>query len=283
MFNVLQKWFYIGKKKCEFIIENYNGYLQALAIIAILYVSYFGAYLQKTDREQLIVEILSIMLYEILILSIKDSITQNKLNKLLVITNSINQLVPTSAKAGQNFEELIMSTTHDLYISGIACNNVWLYMSRIIELLDRGCHIKLLISNEEMISQNAKFYFGLEDDKDNTFEIAVSDVKNKIDVTLNYFKLNEKIKHYYCLNKFEIRRSSQPFTLAFIGIDLETNRTDKVLKITHYTYGCKDTLGCPSYILTLPEHEHWFNYYLELIKGQWEKAELYKLTECKIK
>ena len=132
-------------------------------------------------------------------------------------------------------------------------------MNRVIELLDRGCHIKLLISDEKSIEQNAKFYFGLNgQDQSEKLTIAVSDVKNKVDVTLNNFRLNTTIGQYYCNKKFEIRRSNQLFTMAFVGIDKDSHRSDKVIKVTHYTYGCKNTQVCPRFLLTLPEYEHWF-------------------------
>lgn len=268
------------KRKCEFIIENYNALLQAIIIISLLYIGYFQMYMEKAVREVLIIELLSIMMLEILVIAAKDSITQNKLNKLLVITNSINQLVPVSPERLDDFEQLISSTSNDLYISGIACNNVWIHMNRIIELLDKGCHIKLLISDENRIDDNAKFFFGLDEHSDeDTIKTAIEDVTTKIAVTLNNFKLNDTIKRYYCKNMFEIRRSSQPFTVAFVGVDLETNRTDKLLKITQYTYGCKNTQDCPRFLITLPEHEHWFKYYEKIILEQWNNAEKYILTD----
>lgn len=266
------------KRKCEYVIENYNAFLQALVLMMFLYVGYFRMYLGKAEREEIIIELLSVMMIEILILTVKDSITQGKLNKLLFITNSINQLMPVSPEIVDNFENLILTAESDIYISGIACNNVWMHMNRIIELLHRGCRIKLLIANEDAIAENAEFYFGLEND-DDKLKTAIEDVENKVTVTLNNFKLNDVIKEYYCQGMFEIRRSSQLFTLAFVGIDLETSRDNKTLKVTQYTYGCKNTQDCPRFLITLPEHEHWFKYYKAIIDKQWNSAEKYILTE----
>lgn len=270
----------LSKQFCEHFIENYNTQLQALIILTLICVGYWGAYLKRAEREELIILLLSIMLAEILVLTVKDSISQNKLNKLLVITNSLNQLVPVSPERLDNFDKLISHAEHDLFISGIACNNVWLYMNRIIELLNQGCHIKLLISGEEAISANAKLFFGLDGDaKSELLKTAIGDVATKIDVTLNYLKLNSNLQRYFCQNMFEIRRSSQLFTEAYVGVDLESERPDKILKVTHYTYGCENTQSCPHFIITLPENEHWYNHYTQIIKEQWKNAEEYVLTE----
>ena len=274
-----------GKKILETIIESYNGYLQAIAILYILYVTYYGAYLGKSDTLELIIQLLTIIVYEIMILSIKDSIAQSKLNDLLVISNSINQLVPSCPQPGEAFDDFIRATREELFISGISCNNIWFYMNRIVELLDRGCTIRLLISDEDTIDENARFYFGCkneEKDSENA-AVAVRDVKSKIDITLNYLKLNDAIHKYYCNKQFEIRRTNQPFTMSFIGIDLNSMTSNRKLKVTQYTYGCGNTFACPSFLLVLPEHRHWFNYYHDIIKEQWRKSIPYELTDCKVK
>lgn len=276
----LKKLIKESKQFCEGFIENYNTHLQAIILLALICIGYWGAYLKKAEREELIISLLSIMLAEVLVLTVKDSISQNKLNKLLVITNSLDQLVPVSPEKVEDFDKLISRAKHDLFISGIACNNVWLYMNRIIELLDQGCHIKLLISGDEAISSNAGFYFGLNSaNEKKLIDTAIEDVKTKISVTLNYLKLNSDLQKYYCQKMFEIRRSSRFFTESFVGVDLESERSNKTLKVTHYTYGCKSTQNCPHFIITLPEHEHWFKYYLATIKEQWRNAKEYVLTE----
>ena len=71
--------------------------------------------------------------------------------------------------------------------------------------------------------------------------------------------------------------------MAFVGIDKDSHRSDKVIKVTHYTYGCKNTQVCPRFLLTLPEYEHWFNYYSDIIDRQWKDATPVVLTEsCNI-
>lgn len=275
------------KRAIENMIEKYNAYMQGFLLLLALYTGIYKGIFHKNEQLDILIDIISILLTEIFILNIKDSIENRKLNEMKFSINTLTQLVPFDPNLLENFRRLINNSTTDLLISGVTCTNVLEnYYSDLKSLLDKGVHIRLLISSDEAITDNAKLYFGLYGINNvSTIDRFTEEVKNKIETTLRVFEKYPELTNYYCEGKLEIKRTSCPFFVGFIGVDIYNSDegTMKIIKVTHYMHGCKNTPECPREIFSSFNNDHWYKFYITYIKTQWQQATPFTLTDCSIR
>lgn len=264
------------KRHCEDFIEKYNGYIQLLFLFTTFILGVILQKLNFQDEIVIAIEMLLIISGENIVINIKDSISQDKLNRLLLKIDKANGMLLTKEDRGYtDFPHIIGRATGDIYISGIASNGIWsAYIKEIEDALKRGCKMRLLISSEDCIENNARMYYGLNKGcSQRALNNYVTDVKTKINLTINTVKTNDILKHYLCNNKLEIRTLSVPFTTAFVGGNIfMENMEDREVKVTFYQYGCKDTKECPGFLLNNHEDRYWFPYFANQIKAQWKDA-----------
>ena len=262
------------------ILERYNGFIQAfLFLFVLLYDGIYKGVLNNAEETSLLIDIVGVLLIEVFILNIKDSIAQRKLNELKVSTSTLTQLVPFDPHLMDDFPALVKMATQNVFISGIICTNVLeFYESIIEELLDQGLNVRLLISSEKCIDYNAKQYFGFYESNRNSDE-QIKEAKSKLNTTLRSLQKYDKLKYYYSQKRFEIRCSDSLISVGFVGIDNFSKRAElnRAIKVTHYIFGCTNTPNCPRELISSLSNKHWFDYYNDFIKEQWRNATPYLL------
>lgn len=223
----------------ESFIEKHNGTIQIVFFILVCFVGgvllFFGAPWGDEDSAKntsilfsIILTLLLAITVEIILLQIKDSSMQRKINSIgevvrqqaefTHIWNKENDLLPFFEKA-----------KNELFISGIVIDKfIEKYSSEIDKLLERNVKINILLESSDEITQAAKFLNG--SDYDDNSEVLLD---GRIKKTLKY--LNEKMKRYSkngSCNLIEIRSAKAPIINPSIiaydysdKYDLATRRT----------------------------------------------------------
>lgn len=268
------------KKSIESFIERNNGYIQIVFLVMTLLAGIVSNQLNWQNEQTIIIEIAILLSFEIIVLNIKDSISQDKLNRLIYNNDKVHGVVMAETEEGYNkFPTMLSIATKDFFVSGIACNGVWSHTSKIERLLENGSHVRVLITTESALENNLRLYYGIKNQEDD-ISAYIEDARKKIGITLNTLKTNEIIKKYYCEGKFELRRTNIPFATAYVGINiLSGNSINKELKVTHYVAG-KSTAQCPNMIFNPLDNSYWYGYYIESLSKIWEEAESVRITEC---
>lgn len=267
-----------NKKKRRIIgnfIRKYNGYLQIFLLIIILTIGIIFSKLNIQDRETIIIEILLLLSLEILIYIISNDTFQDNLFDLFNMRFDRGNIVHIEQEEGYDrFTSLLSQAQDDLFISGITCSGIWIYNNRLVELLNQGCHIRLLVSDEGAIESNIFICSGNEIDRVGK-DVAIKEVTNKMKISLNSLKTNVTIKEACNKDIFEIRRTKVPFTMSCVGINLSSKENNKKqLKITHnVTY--HEMRQCPSMLLNPIDNDDLYRFYLETLEKLWEEATPY--------
>lgn len=269
--NMIQNKWEENKKNIENIIENYNGYIQIVFLILTLFLGIIINKLDIQDEQIIILELTVLLSIEIIILNIKDSISQDKLNRILSHNDKSHNMVLIDIDEGYTqFPFLLQQANSDLFISGMTCNGIWNYTSTIEELLRSGSHIRILISSEKAIEDNVRIYYQL--DSEPEISDYIDDAHSKINITLKALRNNKLIKNSYD-KTFEVRRTNIPFTTAYVGINIYgSNGINKQLKVTQYVSG-NETEKCPNMLLDSNENNFLYEYYIKTLKKIWDTAE----------
>lgn len=277
---MINKW----EKIVEKIVEKYNGYIQAVFLILTLILGIVINKLEYCEVQLIIIDLTVLISLDMIVLNIKNSILQNKLESLVNYNKKQNKNLKCLLKynkqmcntvlinIGEGYNEfplLLQSVNNDLFISGMACNGVWNHTSKIEELLKNGYYIRILISSEKAIENNVRIYYGLSSDKE--MKDYFDDLHAKICITLNALKTNQIIKSNYNKN-FEVRRTDIPFTTAYVGINIYGNSdSKKQLKITQYVPGHEKDCQ-PNIILDSNNNNDLYEYHVETLKKIWDNA-----------
>lgn len=273
------------KSVMEDIIEKWNGYIQGIILLIALYVGLYKGAFKSNEPITILLQIVTLLFIELFLLGVKDSIGQRKLNEMNFNMTTLTQFAPFDPRLLEDFQGLLQEAHEDLFISGITCTNVLeIYESDIENLLGRGIKVRLLISTEEALEYNAGLYFGLYgEDKEKTAEF-ISEAQGKMATTLRNLAKYENLNRYFCEGKLEIRRSDSPFSIGLVGVNCFSSKSkiNKIIKITHYIYGCNNTPSCPRTLVSSFSNDHWYKYYNDFIKKQWDTAKPYAISDCKI-
>lgn len=127
--------------------------------------------------------------------------------------------------------------------------------------------IKILISSEDSFQSNTFIYKG------NILDKSIENTKNKIALLRNTIETDDELKKYYKGNsrKLKIQTTDIPFTVVYVGIDIDSNNKKKILKVTQYIPKY-ETADCPSIIIDSINNSSLFAYYNNAIKDLWETS-----------
>jgi len=199
----------------ESLVEKYNGIIQillmALVISANCLILNFGQF--KRDESgifplfEIIITLIAGIALELILLHIKDSSTQRKIN-------GIGEVVRTLVKREDMWREetdlapFFDAARQEFFISGIIVDKLIMkYLSRIKELLDDGVNVKILIESYEELEEAAKFLYGQDYDKDTSLSL----IRSRLNNTLIYLQSLEKLEEYFSDGLLEIGLSNAPF------------------------------------------------------------------------
>lgn len=199
----------------ESFVEKYNGIIQILLLAGVAFINCFIIKIRKTPNNeydiislfQIIITLIIGIILELILLHIKDSSAQRKIN-------GIGEVVREQVKREDMWREetdlgpFFDATKQEFFISGIIIDKLIMkYIYRIRELLDKGVKVKILIESFEELEEAAKFLYGQDYNK----ETSLSLVTGRLNNTLIYLQSLEKIEDYFSKGLLEIRLSNAPF------------------------------------------------------------------------
>lgn len=198
----------------EAFVEKYNGIIQILLLALVIFVNcvivQFGHPLNDKNDVislfQIIITLIIGITLELILLHIKDSSAQRKIN-------GIGEVVREMAKhedlwkEENDLEPFFEATRNEFFISGIIIDKlITKYLLRIKDLLDRGIKVKILIESFDEIEEAAKFLYGGDYNKEKNLSLIIS----RLNSTLMYLDSLEKLEYYFSNNLLEIGLANVP-------------------------------------------------------------------------
>ena len=259
--------------------EKYNSKIQIFIFLISLII---GAIFNITQQNELgiIIGLLLLISGELISLSIKDSITQKKLNRLgTKIQILMGDLVRVHDFNLNNFFE---KANKQFFISGMALNNFFeKNKTEIIEMLQKGIEIDVLIASPQSTEENVKLYHGINYDEVE-FLGKHKDLLQKQICTLDYIKRIADISTYISNGKFILKTSDTVFSTSFVAYDIfdkgmfrpqkEKKIKGKEIKASFYQYGCTEPKNEPNIIVDSFYSRDWYFIFKKAIESQWKDA-----------
>lgn len=245
-------------------IEKHNAHIQLLLLISLLV---FGVLFPviKIDMQTVIYSLILIVGTEILLLLIRNETLQDKINCYLCNDSNDENLVSISVdEDSQIFPHMLSQVEHDLFISGITCNNIWAHISKIKEILHKGYKIRILISAEGALQSNTLIFKG------NDLKDYINNMKSKIELLLNTIVADEQLKNFFDNKILEIKTTQIPFTVVYVATNIYGDNVQKQqIKVTQYIPK-HERAECPNIIIDSVHNNKLFNYYVNSIKDLWK-------------
>lgn len=159
---------------------------------------------------------------ELILLQIKDSSTQRKINGIGEIVRELPKR-EDMWREETDLEPFFDATEHNFFISGIVIDKLIMkYLYRIKELLDRGVKVKILIESFEELEEAAKFLYGQDYDKETSLDL----IRSRLDNTLIYLQSLERFEDYFSKGLLRIGLSNAPFVNpSIIAYDYKRGNT----------------------------------------------------------
>ena len=253
------------KKKIEDIIESKNGLIQVvvLFISLVLGVAYKLEFVQELA---IIIDLLGVVIVEMIIANVKDSILHRKLNRLgtrieieegKLFRVSDFDLTPMFSKAKKDF-----------FVSGLALNGfVYTYKEQLLGLLRDGKKVRILIMEPEKICDAALLYHGRND------ETAVDDIITKQKETLNYIRNDDELKDYLKNGQLKFGLQNIVFSTSFIAYDVFDDKVvKKEVKASFYQYKCTNPESEPNILINSEDSNDWYKFFVKTIREHWKDS-----------
>lgn len=274
------------KTSIEDFYESYNGPIQMiLLMVTVIAVGLFGVAYNKI--EGLIISLLSLACAELLSLSLKDSIQQRKLNRILrrdeIIDGKLFRVADFELK------HFFDSTQEVFFVSGIALN--WFfstYNNEIESLLKEGKKVCVMLCHYKNFTEQAKLYFGGKSDKGKEARSVIAGLQH---YAIKKIASIENINKYIKEDKFELRLSNTTFSTSFVAYDIWNMKNDDPLilkvnseiKVSFYLYAIdKASKKNPNILVDNKNGREWYKLFRESLYNQWIAAKkIQSLDELK--
>lgn len=257
-------------KNIEYFIETKNRYIQVILLLFVI--SSEVAYNFVSEEMQTFVRytlVLNIFM-ELFVLQTKDSIMQNKINRIGMDVNTQN--------GGMRFEEYVNidnyfeSANKDFYISGIAPSRfIQKYQRNIEDLLVNNKSIKvyMLVGSLESVPENCAEYYGTMDNKMNQYDLL-----SKLSVVVNAIENSDILKKALKEKRFLLATSNIVFASSYVGYDIFHFRSyHSKIKITFYQQGEHQAGKLPCFSIDSGRDiRDMYPYFQNIIRNQWKMA-----------
>jgi len=265
------------KETVEKIFEKYNVKIQIIICLASLII---GAYFDINQKNELgiVIGLLTLITGELITLSIKDSITQRKLDSMGV---RVEMLRGGLFRVHDfNLTTFFKNTRSQFFISGMALNGFFHNnKAKIQEFLDEGKEVFVLIADPDAVIENAKLYHGT-NLNENEFSNRVASIYAMQRITLDHINEIQNIYRYMQDGKFQLRILKSVFSTSFVAYDIfkddlakhNRERKEKELKASFYQYRCTDPSNEPNIIVDSFLSRDWYLFFRKIIMMQWDDA-----------
>lgn len=225
----------------ESFVEKYNGIIQIFLLSILILINYIFVTMRRSKDDEkdifylfgIIITLIIGIVLELILLQIKDSAAQRKLN-------GIGEVVRAQVKQEDMWREetdldsFFESVQHELFISGIIVDKlIKKYLFRIEELLDNKVRVKILIESFDELEESAKFLYGEDYNRNHDEKTNLSLMKSRLDATISYLNSLERLDSYFKQELLEIGLSNSPLiNPSIIAYDytkesgLNTTRTE---------------------------------------------------------
>lgn len=209
-------------RKSEIFIENYNRHIQLILLVLTIILSSVLNVIKEYDAINSV--LLCSILTEIVLLQLKDSITQRKINEIRKAT--------VRHDVYSNVCDYLAMAKNDIEIFALAPNGLFSkddVIKVLSDQLSKGIHLKILIVSPNQFTNNSNLYFGIPQAKTiETYQNAFFE-KLKTSNLLSSYK-----------EKIEIKEIDAVMPNSFIGIDVNKESDFSSIKCTYYRFACKD-------------------------------------------
>lgn len=198
----------------EQFVEKYNGIIQLLLLAIVTAISCIIAKSELAQNEgidflslfKIIITLIIGIISELILLQIKDSSTQRKINGIGEIVRELPKR-EDMWREETDLESFFNAAEDVFFISGIVIDKLIMkYLYRIKELLDRGVKVRILIESLEELEEAAKFLYG----KDYNRETSLHLIRSRLDNTLMYLQSLEGFEDYFSNKRLRIGLSKTP-------------------------------------------------------------------------
>ena len=273
------------KSAIEEFYEQHNGKIQMFLILITIIIATFSG-MTFNEIEPIIVTLLTLACVELLSLSLKDSIQQRKLNRILR---------RGEIKDGKFFrvadfdlQRFFKKTEKMFFISGIALNNFFeTYGMRVEKLLVKGKKVCVLFCDYHNFDKQAELYFGSEA---NTQD-AVRMMKGMQYQAIMRLEKIKDIERYIRSGLLEIRFSNTTFSTSFVAHDILTNKNEEPrvsketskIKVSFYLYAIdKAEKKNPNVLVDNKYLREWYDVFKHSLANQWRDAhKIHNLDELR--
>lgn len=265
------------KINIEEFFEKHNAKIQIVIFAGSLGL---GAYFNIAQDNQLgiIIGLLLLIAGELISLSIKDSITQRKLNNMGVKF----EMARGGLVRVHDFDlsQFFKNTKSHFFISGMALNGFFQKNKGIIErFLNEGKEIFILIAAPNAVDENAKLYHGENLDLQ-TFRKKANAIYHKQSTTLDCLEEIENLFNFVESGKLKLRVAQSVMSTSFVAYDVfereilthNKNKVGKELKASFYQYKCTAPEEEPNIIVDSFYNRDWYLFFRRTIEMQWNDA-----------
>lgn len=214
----------------EQFVEKYNGIIQLLLLAIVTAISCIIAKSELAQNEgidflslfKIIITLIIGIISELILLQIKDSSTQRKINGIGEIVRELPKR-EDMWREETDLESFFNAAEDVFFISGIVIDKLIMkYLYRIKELLDRGVKVRILIESLEELEEAAKFLYG----KDYNRETSLHLIRSRLDNTLMYLQSLEGFEDYFSNKRLRIGLSKTPLVNpSIIAYDYKKGNT----------------------------------------------------------
>lgn len=253
------------KTKIENFIETKNGMIQMIVLFVTLLLGAMYK-LGVASEMAIIIDLLAVIVFEMIVANIKDSILQRKLNRLGVrIETEDGKLFRIS---DFNLKSMFENTKKDFFVSGLALNRFMdSYKTKLLELLGEDKVVRFLIMDPKKIEDAALLYFGEKSHR------AQKEIITRQKQTIMGITNDGKLKDWLEKGRLEFGVQDIVFSTSFIAHDVFCNKSVKrEVKASFYQFGCRDPEREPNILINSEDSNDWYNLFLSTIKLHWETS-----------
>lgn len=263
------------KKGIEDFIEKRNGIIQLVILLGFIVVgALYGFGLQ--EELPVMIEILGIIVMELLILNVKDSIMHQKMNRIGVRIEMEDGAL--FRVADFEIDKFFKNAEKQLFVSGIALNGFFSkFRGKIVEMLSADKEVWVLIADPKTVSENTKLYYGTSSNAQNSSAEKVRDILAKQRMTLSSIRSDGVLYNKFLNGKLKIKIAQSVFSTSFVAYDLlirdGIKRTQfREIKASFYQYKCTESKDEPNILLNSRHNKDWYDFFKNTAQMQWEDA-----------
>lgn len=245
-------------------------YIQVVLLISALLIGVITNILSWQNEENVIIELLMINIAAITTSSIKQG-------RMFELSRQDNGKI---FSAGDFDLIKVLNSTKHLFISAIAMNGILSGKAqRLINYLNEGKTLYLLMIDPQKLSETAKNYCGLQN-KNGLYKCNI-DICNKCMISLDLLRNKDKYFPYFEKKQILLRTCLHVMSSSYVAGDCFIHgryKRERTIKIMNYVYAETMPEREPCFAISSSNGD-WYEYYVKNIELEWNDARIIESEE----